>query len=337
MKAALVREYTALDNAEYTRTDDPEVSAGKVLVDIEAIEVHFPNVLYLEGEYKRRPELPFAPGPDAIGREVTVEVGAQDISFRDTVLVLPEHGTYAEKIFAPECHRLPVPADIPSIEVAAFVLAYQTAFFDLIYQSGLREGDSVFGLAATGGGGDGHRAASEAVGSGGVIPATRGDKGEAFARELDGIAMVDASIENLRNGMCDAVHAATRGEGADVVINPVGRAASVAALSARAWRGQIVVVGFALRRIPQISANYLQVKSIPIGAVQWTDCCTRVLERVAEAQKFIFGLRSKGLLHPVLNQTFPLEKYADALRQVKIGTARRKLVLTCNNAAGDSN
>ncbi len=79
--------------------------------------------------------------------------------------------------------------------------------------------------------------------------------------------MINLGMENLRDGLRDAVNAAIDGHGADVVIDPVGGDAHAAALRAMAWKDRMVIVGFASGDIPQIRSNYLLVKNIAVSGL----------------------------------------------------------------------
>lgn len=66
----------------------------------------------------------------------------------------------------------------------------------------------------------------------------------------------------------------------------------------RAWRGWLVIVGFASGQIPRIAGNELLVKNISVSGIQWTDYRAKQLDRVKAAQDPIFGLCSAGKLSP---------------------------------------
>ena len=56
-----------------------------------------------------------------------------------------------------------------------------------------------------------------------------------------------------------------------MIFDPVGGDFFDAALRALAWRGRLVVIGFASGRIPEVKANYLLLKNIEISGVQVSD------------------------------------------------------------------
>jgi NADPH2:quinone reductase len=119
----------------------------------------------------------------------------------------------------------------------------------------------------------------------------------------------------------------TDGHGADIVIDPVGGAATAAALRALAWRGRLVVVGFASGEIPDIRANYLLVKNIGVMGLQWSDYRDRAPVQVAAAQQQIFDLHTAGKLDPHIGRKLPLERFKEALALLRDRKAEGKIIL----------
>jgi NADPH2:quinone reductase len=124
---------------------------------------------------------------------------------------------------------------------------------------------------------------------------------------------------------------ATDGDGADIVIDPVGGELSATALRAMAWCGRLVIVGFASGGIPKIGANYLLVKNVGAIGIQWTDYRARQPDRVRAAQRKIFDLWEEGKLNPRIAGTLPLEKYAEALSDIRNAKVNGKLILLTRN------
>ena len=101
-----------------------------------------------------------------------------------------------------------------------------------------------------------------------------------------------------------------------------------AAIRALAWRGRIVVIGFAAGRIPEIRANYLLVKNIGVSGLQWSDYRERDPVRVRRVQIELFALYEAGKLRPQIMQAFPMDEFARALDLVAKGQVSGKVVLT---------
>lgn len=331
MKAIVVRAFTEFDRAEVAEMPDPTARPGQVVVELEASDTNFPDILYIEGKYQRLPPFPFVPGLAGAGRVCATGEGVDSGLIGRKMLVLPENGTFAARIAAPLSHCLAVPEEVPSTIAAAFGLAYQTAWFALTDRARIAEGDVVLVLGATGGIGMAAMQIAKAVGASLVIGASRGHGGCTLAREMGADVAIDSSMADLRDGLRDAVLAATDGRGADVVIDPVGGDLSAAALRAMAWSGRYVVVGFASGEVPKFAANYLLVKNISVSGIQWTDYRQRRSHEIGEAQERIFNLWRAGRLAPRISATYPLENYAKALSALRSGRAGGKIILKISN------
>jgi NADPH2:quinone reductase len=327
MRAVVINEFTPFDQAKVGELPNPTPAAGEVVVDIKASDTNFPDILYIEGKYQRKPAFPFSPGLAGAGVISAVGEGVDPSQIGKRVLVLPSHGSYAERVVAPAGWCFPMPDDMPFETAAAFGLVYQSAYFALMDRARFSTGDRVLVLGATGGIGMAAVQLAIAMGASTVIAATRGAEGADFARRLGADAVIDSSMENLRDGLRDAVNAATDGQGVDIVIDPVGGDLATAAFRALAWRGRFVVVGFASGEIPKFAGNYLLVKNVEVSGVQWTDYCARQLDRVQAAQAQMFDLWSNGKLNPVISQTYELADFVKALGALSTAQARGKVIL----------
>jgi NADPH2:quinone reductase len=327
MKAVLVRAFSPYDQAEFGELDDPVPNQNEVVVDLRASDVNYPDILYIEGKYQAKLQFPFSPGLGGAGRIAAIGAGVTDLSVGQRVLVLPQHGTYSEKVRAPSGYCFPMPANMPYAVAAALGLVYQSAHFALVERAALKRGASVLVLGATGGIAMASIQLAKALGAGMVIAATRSEEGARFAREIGADETVNAAMDNLRDGLRDAVKSVTGGLGVDIVIDPVGGDLSAAALRALAWCGRLVVVGFVSGEIPQIPANYLLVKNISVCGLQWTDYRARALDRCHAAQRKMFDLWEQQHLKPVISRSLPLARFRDALADIKNRRAQGKVVL----------
>ena len=262
MRAVVVEEYGAFNSAVVKELPDPVPGPGEVVVTVKAADVNFPDMMVIEGTYQVKPPLPFSPGKAAAGVVELVGESVTTLKPGDRVLACVEYGAYAEKLVAraDQCHSMP--DEISYAKAAAMGLVYLTAYFALTDRARLQPGESVFVLGAKGGVGVASVQVAKALGAATVIAGVRGAEHVRNAERLGADHVVDLSVDNLRNSLRDAVYGMTDGKGVDVVIDPVGGDACAAALRALAWRGRLVVVGFASGDIPEIKASYLLVKNI---------------------------------------------------------------------------
>ena len=140
-------------------------------------------------------------------------------------------------------------------------------------------------------------------------------------------SIVDLSQPNLENSLREQVFLETNGEGADVVIDPLGGNPFEAAIRAVAWRGRFVVVGFATGRIPKLKMNYVLLKNIEISGIQISDYRKRCPEMVREAMTEIFELASNGEIKLPPCSRLPLSEYVNGLQLITERKARGRVVL----------
>jgi NADPH2:quinone reductase len=148
-----------------------------------------------------------------------------------------------------------------------------------------------------------------------------------LAKAAGADAMIDLSQPNLKDSLRDQVNAATGGKGADVVLDPLGDDIFDAALRAVAWRGRVVVIGFAAGRIPSVKVNYLMVKNIEVSGLQVSDYRKRRPEQVVQCYQEVFGWFEQGRIAPPPVTTMPLDEFKTALRQIETRKASGRIVL----------
>jgi NADPH2:quinone reductase len=297
------------------------------VVDLAAAEVNFPDLLVIEGRYQIKPPLPFSPGKCGAGRVAAVGDRVTHLRVGDRAAVQVEYGTYAEKVRAPAAACFPMPDRMDFATAAALGLTYQTAWFTLRDRAGFQAGETVLVLGASGGVGLASIQLARAWGAACVIAAVRGNEREALVREAGADHVVDVSRADLRDHLKDEVARITGSHGADVVVDSVGGDIHAAALRAMAWRGRLVVVGFATGTIPAIKANYLLVKNIAVSGLQWSDYRDRAPERVAAAQAEIFALYEADKLAPKIGRRFALEDFKQAVRTLADGSVAGRIIL----------
>ena len=326
MRAMVMDAFGAPETAVLRDLPTPEPRPGEVLVRTRVAGVNYPDLLVIEGKYQHKPPLPFIPGKELAGEVTALGAGVTALAVGDRVMVQIEYGAFAEAVIAkPEqCFRLP--DTMAFKDAAAMGLVYQTAWFALIDRARFQAGETALVSGATGGVGLATIQLVKALGGTALAGVTTMAKADA-AREAGADHVIDLSVDDLRNGLRDQVYAVTDGRGVDVCIDPLGGHPFDAALRALAWRGRMVVVGFAAGRIPVIKANYLLVKNIEVSGLQWSDYRDRTPERMAEAQAAIFRLYSAGKLSANVTDRFPLERMAEALAVIRDRRVVGKVVL----------
>jgi NADPH2:quinone reductase len=319
MRALQVTELSGPDGLELGQVDEPEAGAG-VLIDVEAAGVSFPDLLLTRGEYQLKPEVPFVPGAEVAG---TVAAAAEGSGFAagDQVMAVTFAG-FAERAASPAHLTFGIPDSFSIEQAAGFVMNYHTVHFALHRRGRLREGESVLVHGAAGG--VGTAAVQVAKGFGAkVIAVVSSDAKEEVANRA-GAEEVVRSDGDWRG----QVKELTEGRGVDVILDPVGGDDRfLDSLRSLAPEGRLLVVGFTEGQIPRVPVNRLLLKNIDCVGVGWgafvmdkPDLCREIgddLERLAAA----------GAVDPIVDQVYPLEDGAQAVRRLGERGALGKMVL----------
>jgi NADPH2:quinone reductase len=140
-------------------------------------------------------------------------------------------------------------------------------------------------------------------------------------------ALVDLSGENLRDTLRERVRQANDGKDVDVVLDPLGGDVFDAAIRTLAWRGRLVVIGFAAGRIPTLKVNYLLLKNIEVSGLQVSDYRKRRPLQVAQCYAELFDFYAQGRIAPDEVTTYRWDQAVEALASLRDRVATGRPVL----------
>ena len=322
MKAVLCRQYGPPESLVVEEIASPKAGPGEAVISVKAASVNFPDVLIIQNKYQFKPPLPFSPGSELAG--VVKEVGSGVSAFKpgDRVIAFTTYGAFAEEVKTEAARLMPLPEKMDFREGAAFILTYGTSDHALRDRAGLRAGETLLVLGAAGGVGLAAIDIGKALGARVIACASSADKLE-VCRQHGADETINYDAEDLR----ERIKALTGGNGVDVVYDAVGGAYSEPAFRSIAWRGRLLVVGFAAGDIPKLPLNLALLKGASIVGVFWGDFARREPARFAESARQLGRWYAEGRLKPHVSQTFPLDKAADALKLMAERKIKGKVVL----------
>lgn len=326
MHAAVLHEFGPIDGVTPGAFPTPVPTADQVLIDVKAAPVNYVDLIVIGGRYQFLPQLPFVPGKGPAGVVSAVGANVRDLAIGDRVLAMAEQGGYAENVAvaADQCYRLP--KTMSFVDAASMSLAYDTSWFALRDRARVKPGDTVLVLGGSGAVGLAAIQLAKLMGARVLAGIARPERAAAVL-EAGADATVDLSGENLRDTLRERVQAANGGNLADVILDPLGGDVFDAAIRALAWRGRLVVIGFAAGRIPTVKVNYLMLKNIEVSGLQVSDYRKRRPGEVADCYAELFGFYEQGKLRPTKATLYPLEQVRDALRSLQDRTATGRPVL----------
>ncbi len=326
MRGAFVRQFGGPDTLSLEDAPDPVPKPGEVVVDIQAVAANFVDLLVIGGKYQFLPPIPFIPGKLPTGTIAGVGPNAGEWKAGDRVLTLAEQGGYATKISVPakDCIRLPAAMSFP--DAAAMALAYDTAWFAICERARAQAGETMLVLGASGAVGLAAIQLGKAYGLR-VLAGISNPAKRQMVIDAGADAIIDLAAPGLRDSLREQVYKETEGRGADVVLDPIGGDFFDAAVRAVAWRGRLVVIGFAAGRIPSLKMNYVLLKNIEITGLQISDYRKRMPDLMRKCYSEIFRLFEAGKLHAPPTTTFALGHVKDALHQLRERQASGRIVL----------
>jgi len=323
MKAVLCTAYGPPESLVVEEVASLQPKSGEVVVAVKAASVNFPDVLIIQNKYQFKPPLPFSPGSELAGVVKAVGDDVTTVKAGDQVMAFTTYGAFAEEVKTDAKRLLPLPPGMDFTSAAAFGLTYATSDHALRDRGQLAAGETLLVLGAAGGVGLAAIEIGKAVGAQVIACASTDDK-LAVCRAHGADATINYATDDLR----ERIKIVTAGRGVDVVYDPVGGAYAEPALRSLAWRGRLLVVGFASGDIPKIPLNLTLLKGCSIVGVFWGEFTRREPQRFAESMQQLARWYADGKLKPHVSATFPLERAAEALTLMANRRVMGKIVLT---------
>ena len=323
MKALLCTRFGPPEFLEVQDLPSPTAGPGEVVISVKAASVNFPDFLIIQNKYQFKPEPPFSPGSELTGVVKEVGSGVTGVAPGDRVLAFTTFGAFREEVKTEPGRIIPLPAGMDFNTGAAFLLTYGTMDHGLRDRGALKAGETVLVLGASGGIGIASIEIAKALGARVIACASDAQRLEA-CRQHGADETIDYSSENLR----ERIKALTKDRGVDVVVDPVGGPYTEPALRSCAWRGRLLVVGFAAGEIPKIPLNLTLLKGCSIVGVFWGDFLRREPAAFAASVSQLAQWYAAGKLQPHITATYPLDRAAEAIALMGARKVVGKVVVT---------
>jgi NADPH2:quinone reductase len=324
MKALELQSYSGPSGLEPVEIPDPTADDDRVLIDVEAVGINFPDLLTTKGLYQYKPEVPFVPGCEIAGVVRSAPDGS-DWSTGDRVAAFVWQGGYAERATAPLNAIIEIPPDADFATAAAMVVNYHTVHFALRRRGQLRNGETLLVLGAAGG--IGTAAVQVGKGLGASVIAGVGSDKQCATATVAGADEVLVVGENFGS----RVREIAGGRGVDVVLDPLGDWFFGEAVRALAPEGRILIIGFAAGDIPSIRVNRLLLRNVSAVGVAWgafLEVDSTLMHTSGAALRTMF---EAGTLRPQIGARYRFEEIPSALDRLDRGEIPGKAVVVVND------
>lgn len=339
MKAAVFYEHGGPEVIQIADVPRPEPGPDQVLIRVKAVALNHLDLFVRRGLPGLKLETPHIGGSDVAGVIYRVGADVRDLEPGEPVIVNPslscgrcefcvrgedslcadfgilgEHtrGGLAEFVVVPARNVMPMPADFPYEEAAAVPLVFQTAWRALITQAGLRAGEDVLILGASGG------VATAAI----QIARLAGARVLAVTSTpfVERVRALGAHVVFNRDeaDFSREVWLATGKRGVDVVLDGVGAATWKGALRCLARGGRLVTYGATSGPLGETDLRLVFWKQVHIVG---STMASRA--EFARVMKLVF----EGRLRAVVDRVLPLDQAREAHEILERGEQFGKIVL----------
>lgn len=322
MKALLCTHAGTPDDLTIADLSDPVAGPGQAVVRIEAAALNFFDLLIIAGQYQFKPEFPFSPGAEFAGTVESVGPDVTGFAAGDRVIGYSGWGAAREKIAIGTGKLIKMPAGLAADRASGLIVTYGTSYYALKDRAGLKPGETLAVLGASGGTGLAAVELGKLMGAR-VIACASSDEKLVFACEHG----ADHGLNYASNDLRDGLKKLGGEHGIDVVYDPIGDRYAEPALRSLAWYGRYLVVGFAAGQIPKLPLNLVLLKSCDVRGVFWGSWIAREPEAHRANTADLVRWCAEGKLSAHVHATYPLADAAQALKDIAARKVMGKVVL----------
>ena len=326
MRAMVQREHGAPDVLHLEDLPEPVLRDTDVLVEVHATSVN-PVDTKVRARATVPREWPLLLGYDVSG--VVVRCGPRVTQWKpgDEIFAAPNlfrPGANAEYVALDARSAARKPATLDHATAAVLPLVSQTAWEALHLRARIEPGQTV--LIHAGAGGVGHVAVQLAKLHGCRVITTAGrEESLAFCRD---VLRADQVIDYRRQDVVQEVQKLTAGKGVPVALDTVGGDVFVQCLDCVGVNGHVVTILGGSTDLKQ-RGQALLYRNVTISYEFMGIPTAHEIEpqRPGEILAVIAKLADSGALRPEVRHRFPLERLADAHRQVETGRTVGKVAV----------
>src|SRR6202161_2620195 len=310
MKALVCPSLGPAENLRGPAGEAPRPGDGEALVEIAYAGLNFFDTLIIEGKYQVKPTPPFSPAGEFSGRVVALGSGAQGFEVGDRVMGACAHGAAAEQIVISTSRLVKIPDGLALDKAAGLSVAYGTSIHALKQRAEMKAGETLFVLGASGGVGLAAVEIGKAMGAR-VIAGASSEEKLAFARRYGAAETINTASDDMRARLKELAP-----KGVDVVYDPVGGPLTELALRSLAWKGRLLVIGFASGEIPRPPLNIPLLKGCDIRGVYWGEFTAREPEAHRQNLAELMDWAKSGTLSVHIYAKYAVEDFRNAFEAI---------------------
>ena len=304
--AIRIHEYGGPDVLKWEDVTVGAPDPGQVKVRQTAVGLNFIDIYHRTGHYPQ-PSLPFIPGSEAAGVVTAVGEGVRDLKAGRRVAYAGPIGAYAEERLIAADRVVKIPDNVDDQTAAAIMLKGMTAQY--LLRRIVKVGPETTLLFHAAAGGVGLIACQWAAALGATVIGTVGSSGKALIARAHGCGYV---INTREEDFVAKVKDYTKGKGVDVVYDSIGKDTFPGSLDCLKPLGLWVSFGQSSGPVPPFDITLLSQKGSLFATRPSLNTYTASRKDLVATANDLFQIVASGKVRIAVNQTYPLEKAAEA-------------------------
>jgi NADPH2:quinone reductase len=324
MKAVVITKPGGPEVLQVMERPIPDPGVREVLIKVFAAGVNRPDVAQRKGNYPP----PSGASPDIPGLEIAgiVETLGKDCSnwkVGDKVCALVAGGGYAEYCVVPEGQCLKIPGKLSFTEAASLPETFFTVWSNVFDRGKLKPGEKL--LVHGGSSGIGVAAIQMAKAWGANVYVTAGSEEKcSFCEKLGAEKAINYKMLKFK----EEIKKLTSSKGVDVILDMIGGDYTSDNLDSLAEEGRLVLINFMRGDETTLKLSVVMRKRLTItgSTLRARDTLfkTSIAKKLTE---YVWPWLASGKIKPIVYQTFPMEKAAEAHHLMESSRHIGKIVL----------
>ncbi|MDC0360691.1 zinc-binding dehydrogenase [Alphaproteobacteria bacterium] len=322
MRAMVLTEHGGLDKLVMdVNYPDPKPGEGQVVIKVGACSLNYHDVFTVRGMPGIKVPVPVIIGLDVAGEVAELGPGVSGWSVGDRVLINPIDqkrgltgemfdGGLSEYFLASEEQLIRMPDGVSFAQAAALPVAYGTAHRMMFTNGGIKAGDKVMVLGASGGVGTCCVILAKMAGCEVIVGASSEEKiGRLKELGADwGINYIEKAFEKELFAKYGKPHRRSFDGGVDVMVNFTGGDTWVPSLKALKRGGKLLTCGATAGYDPKTDIRYIWTFELKLlGSNSWT---VKDLES-------LMAMIQDGRMDPPIDRIYSLDESGEALRVIE--------------------
>jgi NADPH:quinone reductase-like Zn-dependent oxidoreductase len=335
MRAVVIEEFGSSEVLAFQEVPEPVAPPGGYVVQMVAAGINYADVVERRGLYRKTQTVPARLGKEGAGIVVARDADAVEFEVGDPVIVLYfRSGCYAERVPVEPHEVLRPPRGLSFIEMAAFSIAFGTAWYAMHEIARVQPGESALIPAAAGGVGTAAVTLARTGGCSTVIGVAGGPAKCDLAVSLGADACIDYLVDDLRPTVAEL----TRGVGIDYCLESVGGETYDRCLESLAAMGHMVIIGFSsigsdyANGIPRVHPLALFQRSITVGGLHIDNL---EIGRRRDVWDALVRHAEEHSIRPVVGRVHDFDEIGEAHEELESRRSTGKIVLAIDSSASD--